>query len=374
MIAEWSLDTDETASRSQGGGDSAFLASGTTATSANPDQWTEARAEHAQYTQTWRYFNSVDDGARVTRGWFKVVAAEYLDSDRYDDDEEAWYYADGSGNLYAGEFRTINGRRFAFRNDGRCVFGLHFIKEETDGMDVKNDDDDNRPFEDEDEFDEVAPSYEQDGYKCYYFGETGDGPTDGSMRTGRTTVDLGGENFTFYFETSGGDRGAGVTGEQDNRYYQSGKLLSAGTDERFQVVQRTRTGTDPDNRRPIYSYTLLDDVDEFIAVVNSDEAPNSSVETVDLSDFAETDDMGDEFGISNLNQDAGDLDELYILRNTTTNAAGEERTSVGLNEDEFFLVNTSGRVVDNRGRSRDGNDYYFVTGSNGQILAVYLEN
>ena len=374
MIAEWSLDTDETASRSQGGGDSAFLASGTTATSANPDQWTEARAEHAQYTQTWRYFNSVDDGARVTRGWFKVVAAEYLDSDRYDDDEEAWYYADGSGNLYAGEFRTINGRRFAFRNDGRCVFGLHFIKEETDGMDVKNDDDDNRPFEDEDEFDEVAPSYEQDGYKCYYFGETGDGPTDGSMRTGRTTVDLGGENFTFYFETSGGDRGAGVTGEQDNRYYQSGKLLSAGTDERFQVVQRTRTGTDPDNGRPIYSYTLLDDVDEFIAVVNSDEAPNSSVETVDLSDFAETDDMGDEFGISNLNQDAGDLDELYILRNTTTNAAGETRTSVGLDEDEFFLVNTSGRVVDNRGRSRDGNDYYFVTGSNGQILAVYLEN
>ena len=374
MIAEWSLDTDETASRSQGGGDSAFLASGTTATSANPDQWTEARAEHAQYTQTWRYFNSVDDGARVTRGWFKVVAAEYLDSDRYDDDEGAWYYADGSGNLYAGEFRTINGRRFAFRNDGRCVFGLHFIKEETDGMDVKNDDDDNRPFEDEDEFDEVAPSYEQDGYKCYYFGETGDGPTDGSMRTGRTTVDLGGENFTFYFETSGGDRGAGVTGEQDNRYYQSGKLLSAGTDERFQVVQRTCTGTDPDNRRPIYSYTLLDDVDEFIAVVNSDEAPNSSVETVDLSDFAETDDMGDEFGISNLNQDAGDLDELYILRNATTNAAGETRTSVGLDEDEFFLVNTSGRVVDNRGRSRDGNDYYFVTGSNGQILAVYLEN
>ena len=135
---------------------------------------------------------------------------------------------------------------------------------------VKNDDDDNRPFEDEDEFDEVAPSYEQDGYKCYYFGETGDGPHRWSMRTGRTTVDLGGENFTFYFETSGGDRGAGVTGEQDNRYYQSGKLLSAGTDERFQVVQRTRTGTDPDNGRPIYSYTLLDDVDEFIAVVNSD--------------------------------------------------------------------------------------------------------
>ena len=45
--------------------------------------------------------------ARVSKGWFKVVAAEYLNYDKYNDDEDAWYYADVSGNLYAGEFKTI---------------------------------------------------------------------------------------------------------------------------------------------------------------------------------------------------------------------------------------------------------------------------
>ena len=48
--------------------------------------------------------------------------------------------------------------------------------------------------------------------------------------------------------------------------------------------------------------------------------------------------------------------------------------SKGDNEKDYFLVNTSGRVVDKKGRSRDGNDYYFVTGNNGQIQAIYLEN
>ena len=41
--------------------------------------------------------------------------------DKYDDDEDAWYYADGSGKLYAGEFKTIKGKKYAFRNDGRMI-------------------------------------------------------------------------------------------------------------------------------------------------------------------------------------------------------------------------------------------------------------
>ena len=34
-----------------------------------------------------------------------------LNKDKYDDDEDAWYYADGSGKLYAGEFKTIKGKK-----------------------------------------------------------------------------------------------------------------------------------------------------------------------------------------------------------------------------------------------------------------------
>ena len=73
-----------------------------------------------------------------------------LDRDRYDDDEDNWYYADGSGNIYAGEFKTINGRRYAFRNDGRMVNGLKFILEDSDYIEVLADDNDNYPFDNED--------------------------------------------------------------------------------------------------------------------------------------------------------------------------------------------------------------------------------
>ena len=53
------------------------------------------------------------------------------------------------------------GKKYAFRNDGRMVNGLKFIKGEgTGSLDVKADDDDNKPFDDEDRFDENALWYE----------------------------------------------------------------------------------------------------------------------------------------------------------------------------------------------------------------------
>ena len=39
--------------------------------------------------KAWKYFNSVEDGARVSKGWFKVVPAEYLNEDKYNDDEDS---------------------------------------------------------------------------------------------------------------------------------------------------------------------------------------------------------------------------------------------------------------------------------------------
>ena len=400
MIAEWSLDEDEAMASGSGidlsnpgGVDSAYLASGSSAT--DSVAMGNARTEHAQYTHQWRYFSDVEDGARISRGWFKVVAAEYLNEDRYNDDLEDWYYADGSGKLYAGEFKTINGRRFAFKNDGRCVFGLNFIKEDDgtnqDSLDVRASDDSALPFEDEDEFDESAPQYEALGYKAYYFGAEGDAPTDGAMRTGRQTVSLGGDDFTFYFETSGGKKGEGVTGKEDDRYYQSGKLLAAGSDERYQVVQRKPlvdangaiVDKDNDGKPDGYHYVLLEDVEAFRDAV-ADTMPTGNVAgnvyrdySGDVSTIAKTNedaDIEDSIAVfkdvDNLNKDAGDVDELYFFG--TKNRDGD--VNAGLDTDEFFLVNASGRVVDSKSRSRDGSDYYYVTGKKGQIMAVYLEN
>ena len=128
MVAEWSLDIKK-ASTNLGTSNFADV---------------EKTGSSAKYSQSWRYFNSVEDGARVSKGWFKVVSAEYLNQDKYNDDEDAWYYADGSGNLYAGEFKTIKGKKYAFRTDGRMIDGLKFIQKDANGniTDVKADDDD----------------------------------------------------------------------------------------------------------------------------------------------------------------------------------------------------------------------------------------
>ena len=315
MTAEWSLDVE-----------SASKAGVATDYSTASDNGVSAK-----YAQEWRYFNSVEDGSRVSKGWFKVVSAEYLNYEKYNDDEEAWYYADGSGNLYAGEFKTVKGKKYAFRNDGRMVSGLKFIHvedEKNGSMNVRADDDDKMPFDTEDDFLENAPQYEDLGYKCYYFGDG----EDGAMKTGRTTIEIDGDNFTFNFETSGSKKGQGTTGVDDDKIYQSGMLLKAGSDEKYQVVKAVEGG-----------YTKLDDAEEFITDVKAEAKAPSEVNLDDLG----------------ITRKAEDIDELYVVPEYT--------------KDLYTLVNTSGKIIDRKSRNKDGNDFIYCVNASGKILAIYTE-
>ena len=359
MIAEWSADVDaiETASKSElannhGNGDWTNGELGTHSTA-------ESNGVSAKYAQQWRYFQDVENGARVSKGWFKVVSAEYLNYDKYNDDEDSWYYADGSGKLYAGEFKTIKGKKYAFRDDGRMIDGLKFIKDDTkkvgsknyEGLLVQGDDNDEQRFDTEDDFDAAGPYWEQQGYHCYYFG-SGD---DGSMKTGKTTVEIDGDKFNFYFEKSGGNKGAGVTGEKDDKYYQSGKLLKAGSDEKYEVVQRSQNGqisTTPVKYR--YAYQKLDDVKDLF------DGTVAGAVKYDLS-TSETDTINALQGLG-VNKKASDLSEAYIFDDTV------------VNKDDFFLVNTSGKVIDTKSKNKDGNDYVIVVEKGGRIAAVYVED
>ena len=334
MTAEWSLDVEKA---SKDG-----VRSGNSSSSTN--------SVAAKYAQEWRYFSSVEDGARVSKGWFKVVAAEYLNYDKYNDDEDAWYYADGSGNLYAGEFKTIKGKKYAFRDDGRMVSGLKFIKINKDsqnkvtGLTVKADDDDNHPFDDEDRFDESALWYARNGYDCYYFGD-GD---DGAMRTNKASVTIDGDNYNFYFEKSGGNKGAGVTDEKDDKYYQSGKLVRAGSDEKYQVVQFLDTAD-------AYGYDKLEDAAEFKSIIEG----NTEYTTDDTVNQANIDALG-------INKKVDDIQEIFVIKR----ADGKVGTDAG----KFFLVNTSGKVIDSKSKNKDGNDYQFVVAKGGSILGYYVED
>ena len=64
------------------------------------------------------------------------------------------------------------------------------------------------------------------------------------MRTNKSTVEIDGENFNFYFEKSGGKKGAGLTGEKDDKFYQSGKLLKADSDEHRSMYSYVRLSID----------------------------------------------------------------------------------------------------------------------------------
>ena len=324
MTAEWSLDVKK--------------ASDAGVRDAYSTQATNSNARTAQYSHLWRYFNSVEDGSRVSKGWFKVVAAEYMNYDKHNDDEDAWYYADGSGNLYAGEFKTIKGKKYAFRQDGRMISGLKFIKKDSNGniTDVKADDDDNYNFDTEDDFIKNATGYyAEKGYDCYYFG----GGEDGAMKTNKTSITIDGDSFNFYFEKSGSKKGAGLTGEKDDKYYLAGMLVKAGSDEKYQVVQKKTVGNKT-------VYVKLDDVDAFKKLVATTDAIGTKTGS-------------DKVTIGDVTKKAEDLKEAWTVNDPST---------------DYFLVNTSGSVVDKKSKSKDGDDYVYVTAKGGKILGVYVED
>ena len=349
MVAEWSLDEEDLGTNPQ-----AF-----TSSVASSAEVITGKAFDSKYTESWKYFSSVEDGARVSKGWFKVVPAEFLNEDKYNDDEDFWYYADGSGNLYAGEFKTIKGKKYAFRNDGRMLNGLKFIKEDADNqsLSVYADDDDTWNFDNEDDFlDHAVEFYEPEGYKCFYFGD-GD---DGAMRTNKTNVEIDGENHNFYFEKSGGNKGAGVTGEEDDKLYQSGMLLKADSDDKYIVVEKT-THVNADGKAEYSTYRKLDDAKEFM-----------NAEGVVVKDELDGKNGNEAVNIGNGNtKKAEDLSEAYsITYKTEANSKGDKK--------EYILVNTSGKIVDGKGKNKDGSDYYYVTEkkANGEnsIVAIYVED
>ena len=60
-----------------------------------------------------------------------------------------------------------------------------------------------------------------------------------------------------------------------------------------------------------------------------------------------------------INKKVADVAELYVP------AAGQT---------DHILINTSGKVIDNKGKSKDGNDYYYVVNGSKKVVAIYLEN
>ena len=375
MVAEWSYDQTERASGSS-----------QTAEGSLGDTASDNNARVGQ-TRNWKYFQSVEDGRKLTKDWFRVVAAENLDGSKYDDDADEWYYVDGSGNLYANQIKTIKGKKYAFGETGICLTGLQFIQtgvagntgSTSDFGDIMADDDSNYNYDDEDSFNAHASQLYAQGYSCYYFGD------DGAMRTGKTTVNIDGDNFSFYFGKSGSSKGTGKVGEEDKKYYNSGKLMSAGGDEKFQVVYPEISGgkvigykkyadaaafaSDIDS--VVTGVTVLNRGDLDSTFLNADGSYKSkatltdgtvSVTNVSLNDLG--------LSASKLKDDKIDDLNIYVY----TNAAGEHSLGVPtLKNDGAAVVNTSGKISENNSKNKDGNDVTYKLYKD-KIAATFAED
>ncbi len=308
-------------------------------------------------TSSWRYFNSVEDGARVTKGWFKVVApSEDNDNvfktgygehtfaeDDADDENERWYYANGDGILEAGKIKKIKGKYYGFRPDGdkkaaAMLSGLVLMEvDPLDGTIVKVFDD----GVDSDELDDlldwdtdseivkkIKDEDDLENISLYYFG---DEETDGAMKTGATTVTLDGESYNFLFNKTGGaeSKGKGLTGVDDNKYiYNFGCRIKANSDDKYQVVAVTP---------------------QYVNGPTDIHAPSVSVNKISSTTLkaltsSYTNNKGESVSFVNHPTILGWLDYNGIPE---------------ILETKLYLVNTSGNIQKSKVAAKDGDEWYF---------------
>lgn len=280
----------------------------------------------ADYTSSWRFYGSPEDGARVTKGWFKVVPDESLQKGKFDDDEDYWYYSDKDGKLVASEIKTINGKKYLFDNFGRMKDGLKFVKfaadsttdiAETDGI-LSDDDRKDAKFDTVDNYRNSANTLLNDTYHAFYFGN-GD---DGSMKTGKQSLSIDGEAANFSFVKSGSFKGEGKTGVDSDKYYLAGMLLKADKDDKYAVIEIDKSVEGK------VGYSLLT-TDEFVKKVGG-------TKTSDKNNSE----------IWNINYNSDKVD--------------------------YKLVNTAGSVQSGKTKAKDGNDRCYS--QKGQtIVKVFVE-
>ena len=282
----------------------------------------------ATYSNTFMNYSTPEDGARYTKGWFKVTPGYYLQKDKYEDGSDYWYYSDGNGKLVTNQIKTINGKKYAFDNYGRMISGFVVLQMQHAGAGISSKDiveklDDENRYDTADNYNRFVKANEglfrSGEVRAYYFGNS----DDGSMKTGKQSVDLDGEKYTFEFEKNGSKKGVGINGMDDHKFYVGGKLTTADNDNKVEIV-------------------VLDSNNQLVTKSSVADALNA-YSTSATQHFKSN----------------GDLDYTeYKFNNLPTGA-------------KAYVVNTTGAMVKS-GTKKDGEDYKVKT-SNYTVDWVRLE-
>jgi len=300
----------------------------TEATTSNASVKDGGKQGIATYSNSFMNYSTPEDGARYTKGWFKVTPGYYLQKDKYEDGTDYWYYSDGSGKLVTNQIKTINGKKYAFDNYGRMISGFVVLQMQASGISYSSRDiveklDDENRYDNEDNYDRFVKANEglfnSGELRAYYFGSS----DDGSMKTGKQSVDLDGEKLTFEFEKNGSKKGVGINGMEDHKFYIGGKLTTADNDNKVEIVVLNS------NNQLITKSSVADAISAYSTNITQHFKSN------------------------------GDLDYTeYKFNNLPTGA-------------KAYVVNTTGAMVKS-GTKKDGEDYKVKT-SNYTVDWVRLE-
>lgn len=204
------------------------------------------KSQRAEYSESFMYFSTPEDGAKSTRGWFKVIPGYFLNKGKWEEDGSAWYYADGKGHLIANEIKTINGKKYAFDDKGGMMSGLVLLEMKqlpsgkystTEFVDNLGKSSKKIPYETQENIEESIgkihySEFLSGKYRMMYFGDG----KDGSQKYGKQSIKLDDENRTFYFKEAGSNRGAGFNGIRDDKLYIGGLNIKADKYDKYEVV------------------------------------------------------------------------------------------------------------------------------------------
>ncbi len=302
----------------------------TTATASNTKAADGGSQGIATYSNSFLYYSTPEDGARSTKGWFKVTPGYYLQRDKYEDGSDYWYYSDGNGKLTVNEIKTVNGKKYAFDNYGRMISGFVVLQMEGNTVGsgysskkIVQKVDSDGTYDTGDNYNRFVKAndslFRSGELKSYFFG----GSDDGSMKTGKQTVELDSDKYTFEFAKNGSNKGVGLNGMEDHKFYVGGKLTTADADSKIEIV-------------------ILDSSNKLVA--------KSSVEDA-LAAYGNG-------GVQHFKSN-GDLD--YTEYKFTGLPTGHKA----------YVVNTTGAMVKS-GTKKDGDDYKVKT-SNYTVDWVRLE-
>ena len=182
---------------------------------------------------SYYWFQDAETGAKLKKGWFRVIPQASVNQTDNEDETVHWYYAKGDGTLYEDVVKTINGKKYAFNTEGEMMAGLIYMTI-GDGGELGGH---YAAIDEEAKVGEVTKiNGAYSGGKLYFFG---DEETDGSMKYGTIKTEVDGDEYTFTFKSSGSDKGTGLDGFKNNAYYVNGAKVKADSDYKYQAFAGT---------------------------------------------------------------------------------------------------------------------------------------